>query len=46
LTFDGILTPIREGFAKSGLSDEELDQLFKEAREEVWQARPHSGDRP
>lgn len=36
---DKILTPIREGFARSGLSEEELTSLFEEAREEVWHDR-------
>jgi hypothetical protein len=35
-TFDEILAPVRQGFADSGLSEEEIDALFKEAREEVW----------
>ncbi|OWK41884.1 hypothetical protein FRUB_03962 [Fimbriiglobus ruber] len=36
-TLDDILAPIREGFAESGLSEDELTNLFEEAREEVWQ---------
>jgi hypothetical protein len=35
MSFDEILAPIRDGFERSGLSEEELDQLFAEAREEV-----------
>ena len=38
-TFDQILAPVREGFAKSGLTDEELTDLFEEAREEVWKEK-------
>lgn len=38
-TFDEILAPVRQGFAESGLSEAELDALFEEAREEVWQER-------
>jgi hypothetical protein len=43
-TFDDILAPIRAGFAKSGLTGEELDRLFQEAREEVWQERQKPKD--
>jgi hypothetical protein len=38
-TFDQILAPVREGFAKSGLTDDELTNLFKEARDEVWREK-------
>jgi hypothetical protein len=38
-SFDEILAPIRQGFKESGLSEEELDTLFEEAREEVYQDR-------
>jgi predicted DNA-binding protein len=36
-TFAEILAPIREGFRKSGMTDEQLDALFKEARKKVHQ---------
>jgi hypothetical protein len=36
-TFDEILAPFRQSVAESGMTDEELDALFQEAREEVWQ---------
>jgi hypothetical protein len=39
MTFDEILAPVRAGFAESGLSEEELESLREEAREEVWQER-------
>lgn len=39
MTFDEILAPVRAGFAESGLSEEELESLLEEAREEVWQER-------
>ena len=39
LSFDEVLAPIRQGFKESGLSEEELDELFKEAREEVYQEK-------
>jgi hypothetical protein len=35
-TLDEILAPVREGFAESGVSEDELTALFEEAREEVW----------
>jgi hypothetical protein len=38
-TFDEILAPVRKGFAESGMSDDELDALLKEARDEVWRAK-------
>ena len=38
-TFDEILAPIRQGFAETGMTEDELDQMFEEAREEVWQER-------
>ena len=36
---DAILAPIRAEVGQSGMSDEELDQLFREARQEVWESR-------
>lgn len=44
-TLDAILAPIRQGFRESGLTEEELEQLFQEAREEVWQQRQKPKDR-
>ncbi len=41
-SLDALLAPIRQGFEASGLTDDELDKLFEEAREEVWRAK-HSG---
>lgn len=41
-SFDEILAPIRQGFKESGLSEAELDGLFEEAREEVYQERQAS----
>jgi len=38
-SFDEILAPIRQGFKESGLSEEELDELFEEAREEVYREK-------
>ena len=37
-----ILAPFRAEVAASGISDVELDALFEEARNEVWQQR-HGG---
>lgn len=36
-TIDEILAPIRKQFVESGTTEEELDALIDEAREEVWQ---------
>ena len=36
-TFAEILAPIREGFRKSGMTEEQLDALFEEARHKVHQ---------
>ena len=38
-SFDEILAPVRKGFQESGLTEEELDELLEEAREEVYQER-------
>ena len=38
-SFDEILAPIRQGFQESGMSEDELDTLFEEAREDAFQAR-------
>lgn len=42
-TLDEILAPVREGFAESGMSEDELTALFEEAREEVWQEKQRQG---
>lgn len=34
-TFAEILAPIREGFRKSGMTEDQLDDLFEEARQRV-----------
>ena len=36
-TIDEILAPVRKQFVESGMTEEELDVLIDEAREEVWQ---------
>jgi hypothetical protein len=38
-SFDEILAPIRKAFQASGMSEDEGDVLFEEAREEVEQER-------
>jgi hypothetical protein len=38
-SFDEILAPIRQTFQESGMSEDELEALFEEAREEVYQER-------
>jgi len=38
-SFDDILAPIRQGFKESGMSEGELEALFEEAREEVYQEK-------
>jgi hypothetical protein len=35
MTFDEILAPVRQGFKDAAATEEELTQLFEEAREEV-----------
>jgi hypothetical protein len=36
-TFAEILAPIHEDFLQSGMTEEELDVLVEEVREDVWQ---------
>jgi hypothetical protein len=38
-SFDDILAPIRRTFQASGMSEDEVEALFGEAREEVYQER-------
>jgi hypothetical protein len=38
-TFDEILEPFRQAVERSGISDDELDSLFTEARREVFNAK-------
>ena len=38
-TFDQILAPFRQSVAESGVTDEELDALVEEAREEIYQEK-------
>ena len=41
-TFDEILAPVRKGFEKSGMSEEEALEFFEEVREEVWQEKQNA----
>jgi len=41
-SFDEILAPIRRTFQESGMSEDDLDALFEEARDEVYQERKSS----
>lgn len=38
-SFDEILAPIRQNFKESGMPEDELESLFEETREEVYQER-------
>jgi len=38
-TIDEILAPFRKSVEESGMTDEELDNLFTEARKEVYKAK-------
>ncbi len=38
-SFDEILAPIRKTFQESDVSEDEMEALFEEAREEVYQER-------
>lgn len=38
-TFDEICAPFAAAVTASGISDDEFDRFFEEAREEVWQEK-------
>jgi len=38
-----ILAPIRKSFEESGMTEEELDVLIEEVREEIWNERTEKG---
>jgi hypothetical protein len=38
-TLDEILAPFRQSVAESGMTEEELDALVEEARNEIWQEK-------
>ena len=39
LTLDEILKPVREEFAESGMTEEELDELIKAERRAMWEEK-------
>ena len=39
-TFSEILAPIRQSFRESGLSEQQLDALFEDARDKVHREKP------
>ncbi|HEY3243833.1 MAG TPA: hypothetical protein VGM03_10825 [Phycisphaerae bacterium] len=41
-SIDEILAPFRRQVAESGMSDEELEQLFEQLRDQVWRERQGS----
>ena len=41
-SFREILAPIHKGFEESGMNDEEIIEMFEQAREEVWQEQQRS----
>jgi hypothetical protein len=44
-TFDAIFAPLRKAVEESGITDEELNDLLEQAREEVWQEKNARRDR-
>jgi plasmid stability protein len=42
-TIDEILAPFRRQVAESGMTDDELNAFFEEARDEVWRERQGGG---
>ncbi len=42
-SLDEILAPFRREVAESGTTDDELDALFQEQREEVWREQQGTG---
>ena len=38
-TLDEILAPVHEEFARSGMTEEELDAMVEEIRDEIWQEK-------
>jgi hypothetical protein len=41
-SFAEILAPIHKGFEESGMSEDEIIEMFEQAREEVWQEKQNS----
>lgn len=42
--FKEILAPVREGFAESGMTDDELDALVEQARDDFYRQRTTEED--
>ena len=42
--FSEILAPVREGFAESGMTDDELDALVEQAREDFYREQATEED--
>lgn len=42
MTFAEIFAPIQKGFEESGMSEDEILEMFEQAREEVWQEQQQS----
>ncbi len=38
-SLDEILAPVREQFAASGLTEDELDAIFEEERQAIWEEK-------
>jgi len=38
-TLDEILAPVRESFAQSGMTEEELDDLIENERQAIWEEK-------
>ena len=45
-TFDEIVAPFEKAVEQSGLTGEELDAVFRQAREEVWQEKQGKTGKP
>lgn len=41
-TFAEILAPIHKGFEESGMTEDEILEMFEQAREEVWHEQQQS----
>ncbi len=41
-----LLSPVRRQFAEGGMSEDELDSLVEEAREEAWTEKQSGSDAP
>lgn len=46
MPFDELLAPVREDFARSGMSEAQSEELFVDARESVWREQQSGHDAP